>query len=312
MSLALAAALCACSVLIDRDRFEDGSGGSTAGSPAQGGSPALGGAPMGGQGGVPDPGPGCVNAQAHVGFDPPNDSFPFLDLIGVTSATSVITEPASDIRHGTGAFRIALAEEDQYAQLRSYAIDKEDVPYWVGFSHRFAEHAFTHGTTTFIVECALGEAPWQRRIFGLELDPDTPLSPYRRTGGLADPEADPRGFDELDQIPGNTEFSDWAVHMKLSATDAGYFDVYHAGKRVFSALGRNVPDPEVETCDAGFHMRFGLYRWDGFGDGGADAAPLPQTLFLDEIVILQVDESPTLDAQALFTLDPDSGCFDAK
>ena len=96
--------------------------------------------------------------------------------------------------------------------------------------------------------------------------------------------------------------------MKLSRTDTGYFDVYHAGTKVFSASGRNVPDPDVETCN-GFEMRFGLYRWDGFGDGGADAAPNGQTVFLDELVLLQADESPELDARALFSLDPDSSCF---
>lgn len=309
MGFAFAGALCACSVLIDRDRFEDGSAGSVAGGAPEGGSPTQGGAPSGGHGGAA-PALECLNAQVHAGFDPPNDAYRgFLLEMSVGDAGSVVTEPTSDVRHGSGAFRIALTEEDQYAWLRSLAIDDEDVAYWVGFSQRMDDLALTRGTMTFALECNLGQDPWQRLVFGLEMDPDTPGLPYRSNGlGIVDPEETGRGFDDLDQIPGDKQYSDWALHVKLSKTDAGYVDVYHAGTRVFSAPGRNVPDPKVETCQS-FDLRFGIYRWDGFGDGGADAAPLAQTLFLDELVLLQVDETPELDARALFTLDPDSNCF---
>ena len=302
-SLLLVSCGLSCTLVVDRSRWEDGGGaggalltGGQGGGLGQGGQPGQGG--EAGQGGQP-PNGSCVPALFHVSFDEPTtDSWLGSTLIQ-SGASGELTNV--ETRRGAGAWRLPLGETDPRSFLRSFAVDKEGVEHWIGFSQRHLGPAITYGTRTFTLECLYDGPPWEKTLYGTFLDDDTPGLPYYAGGAIL--QLGSPSLDALGTIAGGADYADWAVRFLLSREDDGYVDVYRDRTLVFSYQGVTVhPDCPSE----GFQLQMGLGRWQGFGDGGADMAP-PQTLEQDEITLLRGPLDPV---DALYTLWPDSGCFD--
>jgi hypothetical protein len=293
-----------CTLVIDNDRFDDGT---TAGLGGGGAPPiatssetttTVASSSSTGLTGT------CVPSLFHVGFEEPVETWrPNVLFLSGASAGEVIGSPT---RRGDAAWRIALGETQKYTFLRTAAPDEEDTSYWMGWSQIYEGPTITDGTRLFDVVCSFPEDPYEVKIFALEMDPGTPSLPYRAWGVAPELNEDGggTGVDELDDIPNDSEFHDWAAHMKLSHGEDGFFELYHEGQLVFSAHGPTL----TELCEGTIFARWGLYRWQGWGDGGADMAP-PQSTVLDEITLIKGPDAPNTDADALYTLDPDSGCF---
>ncbi len=238
-------------------------------------------------------------ALFHVSFDEPTtDSWLGSTLVQSGSSGELTNVEA---RRGPGAWRIPLGETDPRSYLRSFAVDQEGVELWLGFSQRHLGPVITYGTRTFTLDCLYSGDPWQKTLFSTSLDDDTPGLPYFADGAILALGAP--SLDAFGTIAGDADYADWAIRFLLSREDDGYIDVYRNRTLVFSYQGVTVhPDCPSEN----FLLQMGLGRWQGFGDGGADMAPA-QTLEEDEITLLRGPLDPV---DALYTLWPDSGCFD--
>ncbi|NUO51001.1 MAG: hypothetical protein HOV80_19270 [Polyangiaceae bacterium] len=294
----------ACTLVIDKDRFDDGT---TAGLGGGGAAPIATSAETtttttsSSSTGISGT---CVPSLFHVGFEEPVETWENVLFQSGASAGEAISAPT---RRGDAAWRIALSETQKYVLLRSSAPDEEGVSYWMGWSQIHEGPSITYGTRLFDVICSQNADPYEIKIFALELDPTTPNLPYRAWGVAPElnEEGGGTGINTLDDIPAGSDaaFHDWAAHMKLSHQEDGFFELYHEGQLVFSAHGPTLTD----ECSTTIFARWGLYRWQGWGDGGADMAPAQSTT-IDEITLLKGPDAPNTDADALYTLDPDSGC----
>ncbi len=208
------------------------------------------------------------------------------------------------VRWGTGAYRIALTDADQYTLLRYHDIEYDE-EYWMGWSTLHEGPELTDGTRLFSIECVTSTSPdpyMEAYLFSLQMNPATPNLPYYAAGVIDDLLDDAQGggvpgFDDLDTIVDDGAFSDWVVHLVLSETDDGLLELYRNGAQVYSASGITAP----QACTNNFHIEWTLYRWQ--------AMPPPQSLVLDEITLIRGPNSPLTSADVLYTLTPEADCF---
>jgi hypothetical protein len=299
-ALLLVAFGASCTVVIDRDRFDDGSaasgGGGGAPSPSSTSSSSSGAPASTSSTGITGT---CVPELLHAGFD--DGMIPTGLYEDGSDAGTIVPAPT---RWGAGAYRIALSETQQYTLLRWNDMASEET-YWFGWSTLHEGPQITYGTELFSLECVVAPSPRyeERVLFSLNMNPATPNLPYVAYGEidglLDDGQGGAPGFDNLDAIEDDGAFSDWAVRVNLAAGENGFLEVYRNGTLFYSASGQTLPDECVRNDN--FHVEFALYRWQDM--------PPPQSLVLDEITILKAPDAPLTDADVLYTLVPESDCF---
>ena len=236
----------------------------------------------------------------HEGFD---DQDVGTELFEAGSDAGVIE--SDTVRWGSHAYRIALSETQGYHLLRSVAIDDQSA-FWMGWSTLHEGPDITYGTELFAIECVTSAAPdpyMEDILFTLNMNPETPNVPYFAYGTIDDILDDAQGggtpgFDNLDTVEDDNAFSDWAVHMYLSESDDGFLELYRNGTLLYSVSG---PTRPAACLNDKFHVEWTLYRWQDM--------PPAQSLVLDEITLIRGPEAPLTDADALYTLIPESDCF---
>lgn len=295
-ALALAACQgCSFVSLSDLDAGTDGAGGgggvatSVNASAASGTSVTATSSGAAGGAGSTGPAGSCVPALFHVDFDDADTTLWTPAVLAIENGSYGDLTDAS-VRRGAGAWEIALPDGQQDGRLRHNLDYQVGESYWLGVSQEYVTPALGDAGTKLIWgQCAA--EPYDQ-TFGLYMAASTPGQPFSAgvvgDGGSLGPES------TLEDVPAVEGFHDWVLHWIPSLEDDGLFEVFHAGVRVYRAAGPNLPT----DCPGTIALRMGITRY-------TQTSTPPQTMVQDEIRLLRGDIP---EADALYTLDPDSGC----
>jgi hypothetical protein len=295
--IVLAGSLAACTLLVDRARFDDGGatstgGGSAIGSGASGatteatsGSSVTSTSGLSSSAGAGGSGT-CLTSLFDVDFDQPTTAS-WLGTVFTQQGSSDGALVTSPTRHGSGAWRINLTTEAT-SLLRTQAVSK-DQEVWLGFSQLFEEPATTSGTNVLGISCGVPAPTYVQALFYLLVDETKPGAPFH---ALSPSKTQAPVIDTLPTIPAPTGYADWALHLKLSASGpTGLVELYFDGVLQYRQLGSNYPSP----CNGSVYIDIGAGR---FG------TPKPWAIVQDEIRLLNEPQAPLTDADALYTLTP--------
>lgn len=300
---ALAFSLTACTLVVDRGRFEDGSGGSSgaatpqtiasssttssasdasvSSSEAASSSAAS---SSGGGGSAPQ----CVVPYAfHVSFDDDTNFDGALAKVGAPGA--LVPSPTSA---GPGAWRVALAGDDVSSSLRTRAAH-EDEDWWFGFSQKLESAGTSPGSSVLRVNCDVAPSlGYVHEIFTLGIREGSRSQPFE--GSTDGPTAVPT-VDQLELVPAPAGFANWALHLKptrASSAEQGTVELYLDGQLRYWLDGPNM----IDECNDIIYIDVGPSRYE--------PPQSPWAVIEDEITLIKGPPSGFTQDDVLFTLAP--------
>ena len=292
----------ACSLVVDRERFEDGdaastvtdvSGSDTQASASSASTSGPGGG--GGQGGAPG---NCLDAAFHVSFDAAPDP-----LLGVLekhgNGDGLLT--TDDARIGPNAWKLTLEAAEAESSLRNVSVHRSD-EVWFAFSQRFDTPPPAPSIDLFWVGCGAAEPVYVKRMFAMSFDSTLVSQPFgAKMTGSFDPSPVP-SLDELGSVVWVPGYHDWIAHMRFSHDDTeGVIELYHAHEngyeKVYSYAGA---DMDADCIDSQLYVYLGAlsYAWTSSFE-----------MFEDELTLLEVHAAPYAEKDALYTLTPGNCTF---
>ena len=281
-SILAASSLVACTLIVDRGRYEDGSGGAAGPTTTTFATSAsmTGAESSSGQGGAG--GGACVTPAFHVDFD--GDTSEWSSILKTHGGPPGV-RVESPRRHGSGAWKIAV-ESELESNLKTNVI-KTEHEYWYGFSQAYDGVPSANETKVMRLSCETDSTG--KGLLELGIDKGSPVLPF-----VVNAPAGNHLTDDLGTIAMGSGFFDWIIHFELSTgSDGSFFEIYLDGQLRFHVDGVEL-DP---ACTDSGAIDVGVYRVSG---------PTAWSLVEDEITLLP---GPVSAEDALFTLHPDNDCF---